>query len=327
MAQPNLEQFTKRGLAVALRAGGTPGVPAVPTPAANGVMLFNGQSGTEFDPIEREVDRPFFGGTPFAVGAKRAFIEGEFELYPPATPGGAATSDADCGVLLLPAGMTAVKNLAAKTTRYNPVSSGIAISDAYWWHSGTHKKVNAARHNVSGLILEVGNRFRGNIRIQGDYTDVEQTALPNIALPSTVPVVARADNTVTQVTVLPAGVPLNVWAKSLAVDFGNQIQQKEYTEHKETGITSRQPTFTLRVARTDKADFDPWAVRDAGTLIAISLRLTQADELYSELGVRGQIEQVNEVDIDGDYGWELTGRCIPSNAGGDEYYIEFGDAS
>ena len=330
MAQPQLEQFTKRGLAVALRAGGTPGVPVIPLPASNGVMLFNGQSGTEFDPIEREVDRPFFGGTPFAVGAKRAFIEGEFELYPPATPGAAATSDADCGVLLLPAGMTAVKNAVAKTTRYNPISSGIAISDDYWWHAGLLKKVQAARHNITGLILEVGNRFRGNVRIQGDYTDVEEAALPAIVLPETVPVVARADNTVTKITTLPGGVagaPLNVWAKSLAVDFGNQIQQKEYTEHKETGITSRQPTWTLRVAKTSLADFDPWAVRDAGTLLTASLRLTQAANIYSELGVRGQIEQINEVDIDGDYGWELSGRCIPSSAGGDVFYIEFGDAT
>lgn len=327
MAQPQLEQFTKRGLAVALRASGTPGTPVTPLPASNGVMLFNGQSGTEFDPVEREVDRPFFGGTPFAVGAKRAFIEGEFELYPPATPGGAATSDADCGVLLLPAGMTAVKDAVAKTTRYNPVSAAIAISDDYWYHAGLLKKVNAARHNITGLILEVGNRFRGNVRIQGDYTDVEEAALPTIVLPTTVPVVARADNTVTTVTTLPGGTPVKVWAKSLAVDFGNQIQQKEYTEHKETGITSRQPTFTLRLAKTALADFNPWAIRDAGTLLTATLRLTQANDLYSELGVRGQIEQINEVDIDGDYGWELSGRCIPSSSGGDEFYIEFGDTT
>lgn len=325
MAQPQLEQFTKRGLAVALRVA--PGAPVVPLPANNGVMIFNGTSGTEFDPIERQVDRPFFGGTPFAVGAKRAFIEGEIELYPPATPGAVATSDADCGVMLLPAGMTVVKDAVAKTTRYNPISAGIPISDAYWWHAGLLKRVQAARHNVTGLILEVGNRFRANVRVQGDYEDVIEQALPTIALPSVVPVVARANNTITKIALVSGGAPLNVWAKSLSVDMGNQIQQKEYTEHKETGITSRQPTFTLRLAKTAMGDFNPWAVRDAGELIQTSLRLTQAANIYSELGVRGQIEQINEVDIDGDYGFELTGRCIPSDTGGDEYYVEFGDAT
>ena len=81
----------------------------------------------------------------------------------------------------------------------------------------------------------------------------------------------------------------------------------------------------LRIARTALADFNPWALRDAGTLITASLKLSESDQRYSELGIRGQIEQINEVDIDGDYGWELTGRCVPSDAGGDEFYIEFGD--
>ncbi|KAF1692763.1 hypothetical protein CSC62_14105 [Pseudoxanthomonas jiangsuensis] len=327
MAQPQLEAFKKRGLALALRASGTPGVPVVPSAATNGILLFNGTSGTEFDKIERPVDRPFFTGEPFAVGAKRAFIEGEFELYPPATPGAAATSDADCGVLLLPAGMTVVKDEVEKTTRYNPVSAAIAVSDAKWWHAGTLKAVDAARHNITSLVLAVGDRFKGNVRVQGSYETIGEDALPSITLPTTVPVVARASNTETTVTVLPGGTPLVVWAKSLGVDFGNTIANKEYTSHQESGITNRTPTWTLRLAKTALADFNPWTVRDAGTLITVALRLSQAGNLYSELGIRGQIETINEVEIDGDYGWELSGPCVASDTGGDEFYIEFGDTS
>lgn len=322
MAQPNLESFKKRGLALALRT--VPGTPVIPTAGANGVMLFNGSSSTEFDKIERQVDRPFFGGQPFAVGNKRAAIEGEFELYPPTTPGQVANSDAACGVLLLPAGFTAVKNAGAKTTRYNPVSSGIAIADAKWWHAGDLLAVAGARHNVTGLSIAVGDRFKGNIRIQGDYTAISEEALPNITLPDTVPVVARADNTTTTLTVLPGGSGLVVWAKSLSVDLGNAIASKEYTSRKETGITDRVPTWTLRLAKTALVDFNPWAVRDACTLLTVSLRLTQAGNLYSELGIRGQIENIGVTDIDGDYGWELSGPCVPSSAGGDELYAEFG---
>ncbi|MCR6661826.1 MAG: hypothetical protein NVV60_01430 [Luteimonas sp.] len=325
MAQPDLQSFTKRGLALALRASAD--TPAVPTPEANGILLLNGQSGTEITPVERPVDRPHLGHSPFGVGDKRAFIEGEFELYPPATPGAASTSDADCRALLLPAGMASVKDAVAKTTRYNPISEAIAISDAYWYHAGTHKKVLGARHNVTSLQIAIGDRFKGNVRIQGGYDDVEEAALPSITLPSTVPVIARADNTYTVVTLLPGGTPLRVWAKSLSVDFANAIGTKEFTEHKTTGISGRQPTWTLRIARTAKADFDPWAVRDAGTLLTVALRLSQSGDLYSELGIRGQIEQISEVDIDGDYGWDISGRCIPSDAGGDELYVEFGDTS
>lgn len=324
MAQPDLQQFKKRGLALALRVAA--GVPVVPSAATNGVMLFNGTSGTEFDKIERPIDRPHFTGQPFAVGGKRAFIEGEFELYPPATPGGAATSDANCGVLLLPGGMTAVKDAVAKTTRYNPVSSGIAIADAKWWHAGTLKNVTGCRNNLTGLVMAIGDRFKGNVRVQGEYENIGEEALPSITLPTKQPVVLRHDNSTTKVTV-NGGAALTVWGKSLSVDVGNTIATKEYTSHKETGITDRAPTWTLRIAKTALADFNPWAVRDAAQTIEVAVRVTESGNLYSELGIRGQIENVNETDIDGDYGWELTGPCVASDAGGDEFYIEFGDST
>ncbi|WP_459062121.1 hypothetical protein [Stenotrophomonas sp. PSU-St15] len=324
MAQPNLESFKRRGLALALRASAS--VPTVPTASADGVLLFNGSSGTEFDKIERPVDRPFLTGQPFAVGAKRAFIEGEFELFPPTKPGAAADSDAVCAPLLLPAGMTAVKDAVAKTTRYNPISANIPISDAKFWHAGTVKQIGAARHNLTNLALAVGERFKGNIRIQGDYDTIAEDALPNITTTAVVPTVARADNTRTTITV-DGGAGLVVWAKSLSVDVGNTITSKEYTSHKESGISDRAPTWTLRLAKTALADFNPWAVRDSAGVLEVALRLTEKSKLYSELGIRGQIENINEVEIDGDYGWELTGPCVASDAGGDELYIEFGDST
>ena len=36
------------------------------------------------------------------------------------------------------------------------------------------------------------------------------------------------------------------------------------------------------------------------------------------------MEQVGPYGFDGDYGWELSGPAIPTSAGGDECYIEFG---
>lgn len=325
MPQPQLESFKQRGLALALRASAA--VPGTPSAAANGVLLFNGTSGTEIDKIERPIDRPFLTGQPFAVGAKRAFIEGEFELYPPAKPGAATESDAACGVLLLPAGMTVVKDAAEKTTRYNPISSSVSLSDAIFWHAGTAKHVQAARHNLTNVTLAVGDRFKGQVRVQGDYENILSEALPQIVMPDVIPTVVRAENSTTAITVAGAALPLASWGKSLAVTIGNTITSKEYTSHKETGITDRAPTWTLRLAKTDLADFNPWTVRDNAQIVEVALRLNEKDKRYSELGIRGQIESINEVDIDGDYGWELTGPCVASDAGGDELYIEFGDTT
>jgi len=324
MAQPDLTPFTQRILLLRLRSN--PGTPGVPTAANHGVVLFNGQSGTEIDVVERPLDRPFYGGAPFGIANKRAFIEGEIELYAPKTPGKTNTSNADAHAVLLPAGFTTVKSATAKTTRYTPVSEAIAASDAYFHHAKILKKVAAARHALSAVTLEIGKHFKANVRIQGDYQDVEEAPVPSVSLPDVVPVVASAHNTTAKVTVA-GGNALAVWAKTLTLDTGNQISQRDYTSHRETGITARQPTFTFRLARTGLADFNPWAVRDAGTVVNLAFRLNEGGNLYSELGIRGQIEQISETDIDGDYGWELSGRCIPSSSGGDEFYIEFGDTT
>ncbi|MEF2154651.1 phage tail tube protein [Luteimonas sp. FXH3W] len=328
MAQPPLDYFKKRAVAVKIEA--TEGVDAVPTAALNAIVLMNGSSGTEIDKVERPVDLPFFSGTPFVVGNKRAFIEGEFELYPPATPGQAATSNAVCEPLLLPSGMTAVKDGVAKTTRYNPISNGIPSATAYFWHAGTHKKVLGARNELSGLSIAIGDRFKGKVKLIGSYNTVEEAALPTVTLPTTVPTVAKAENTVTKLsTVGGTGAGVNVTAlsvlgKSLEIDFGNDVKSVEYTTLRVGRIADRSASFKLRIARTASADFDPWKIRDAGVILTGSLRLTEANALYSELGFRGQIEEISEVDIDGDYGWDISGPCVASATGGDELYVLFG---
>lgn len=339
MAQPALDFFKKRALLI--KAEATEGTDSLPVPGTDGFRFFDGSSSTEFDKIERNEDRPFFGGNSFGTANHRATIEGTFELYPPATPGAVSTSDAFCDRVLLPAGMTAVKTLATKTTRYNPISTGIPSATAYWYHVRRLIKVLGARANLSSLGIEIGQRFTGQASLQGEYSEVTTQTLPTVTLPTTVPVVSSKRNSTCLLgtlvkggTASSAGTPLvdlHTWAKALRIDFGNALAYREYTEKGVSGITDRAPTFTLRLAATDiSADFDPWFIRKNGIIVTAAYRLYNDDTkdgLYSELGVRCQIEGINEVDIDGDDGFELTGPCIPSSSGGDEFYIGFGDAA
>lgn len=327
MAQPALDLFRRRALLV--KAETTEGTDSTPTGAANAILLMDGSSGTEFDTVERPIDRPFFGHDPFVVGNRRAFIEGMFELYPPATPGAVSTSSADCEPLLLPSGFAVAKNPVTKVTRYNPASSSIPSATAYWYHSGTLIRALGARGNLTQLSMEVGNRFMGRVRLLGNYDTLESAALPSVTLPSTVPPVIRHTNATATVVTPAGGTPLTVWAKSLSVDLGNDLASKEYTSVKFNQISDRRPTWTLRIARTDLGDFNPVADRDNGTIITARIRVFSAASpgLYSELGIRGQIENVQPADIDGDFGFEISGRCVPSSSGGDELYIEFGDTT
>lgn len=321
MAQPALDWFTKRGLLVKQEV--TEGTDPVPVAGTNGIMLMNGKAGTEFDKVERPIDRAFFTGNPFAVARKRAFIEGEFEIYSPLTPGAASTSDADCGQLLLGAGMTVTKTLGTKTTLYTPISTAIISNTAYFYHVDKLIKALGARNNISSLKMEIGKIFMGSVRIQGTYTTVTEVSLPSITLPTYVPTVATYLNSVA----LLNGV--TVWAKSLQVDFNNELNTKEYTSVQFNQISKRASTWSMRIARTALADLNPWTLRDAGTIITGSFTKTGEQPVSgvatAQLAFRGQIETIESAEIDGDLGWDLKGPCVASNSGNDEFSITFDD--
>lgn len=339
MTQPALDRFDKRALLV--KAETVEGEDAVPVGTTDGFRFLNGTSSTDFEKNERDIDQPFFGGKAFTVGAKSAKIEGDIELYPPATPGAATTSDADCGRILLPAGMAVVKDATGKTTTYNPISSAIPSVTAYWYHVRRLIKVLGGRADLSGLTMQIGKGFMGKASLTGNYVNWATAAIPSVTLPTTVPVVARHSNTTMQLSTEAKGATassvdtpladLATWAKSLSVDFGSALSHREYTGKAVNGITGRDPKFTLQIASTDITnDFDPLFVRDSGIILSGLFTLYDDDTkdgLYSALGFRGQIEQVSEQSIDGDDGWQITGTCIPSSAGGDEFKIVFGDAS
>jgi hypothetical protein len=320
MTQPVTDFFVNRAIVLGPQpdAAIDPGL----APAANTFQLIDGKSSTEFDKVERKIDRPFFTNTPFGVANKRAKIEGTFELTPPVE----GTAAASCEPALLPAGMKAT--VSGNSVIYSPISRNIPMSAAYWWHSGTILKVLAARHNLGSLGMKIGDRFTGSLTVQGSYDEVGEEALPAtlnyLAFPD--PTICTPENTQMIVGTAQSGAiaDLHLWGKSLSIDLGNDIKNKPYTEHRETGIGSRAPTFKALFVRPAKADFDVWKLRDAGTLITLAYRLTEDDGRYSELRVRGQIDQITSTDTDGDYTLDITGNCIASSAGGDEFEIEFG---
>lgn len=333
MSQPDLAKFILRGLA--LKYEGFENVDAVPNPAVDGILLMNSKVSTEFDKVTRVIDRPFFTNDPFSVANRRAIIEGDFEFFPPSAPGAAGpTGTPHCDVLFQCSGMKMTKSVGS-STKYTPISDGVPSATGYWWHTDTHVRATGSRNDISSLKLEIGNRASGKVKVQGNYNVVLKNALPVINLYSDVPPVSTYKNSRAYITAPSAdspvpGTELLVWAKSLEVVFGNKLGSKEYTSIKRQAISDRKATWNMRVAKTDLADFNPWTIRDTNQIITASYRHYDSDvgsvspNLYTELGIRGQIDTIQEVDIDGDLGWDLSGPCIASNAGGDEFYIEFG---
>lgn len=321
-----LESFKNRALLLKLE--GVEGTDAVPTPALDALQLFDGSSGIESDKVERPVDRPFFGHDPFVNTNLRGFVEGGFEIVPPSaalTSGSKASVDA----LLKIAGMA--KTFVAAVVgppavpailRYNPISLAIPSGTGYFYHAGTLYKLTGARANLSSISMEIGNYLRGQCRVEGSCLQVDEASLP-AGLDYTAfltPVAATTETMEMRVN------GFAVEGKSIGLDFGNQQKTIEHTEARVNRITDRQPTFNAKFYRSAKASLDPWALWKAGTIIPLYGTITEpVTGLQTKITVRGQIESVKPTDIDGDLGYEITGRCIPTDAGGDEILIEFSD--
>lgn len=328
MAQPALDYFTK--VFIAMKAESAEGTDAAPSTSVNTFDLYDVTIGTEFDKVERKRDRPYFTGEAFIVANKRAFVEGGFELCPPVTPGDATSAgNVPCEVVLFPSGMAVAKSSTNGTTIYSPISTAIPTITADAYHAGTLTEIIGARANISGLMMEVGGRFTGKVRIQGVHADVDEASLPTDGDYSTflAPSVITYANSVMRAYGSTAAntLPVFLWGKSLSVDFGNELQTVQYTQKRVSGISDRNATFTAKFARTAKADFDVHALRDAGTQVIFDFTVVDDDGTsYSRLKIRGQIESIKDIDQDGYRFFEVTGPCIASDAGGDELNIEFG---
>lgn len=330
MTEPSIEYFDQRGVLVKLEA--IPGTDPVLNPANDGVMFYDGSCGTEFDKKERTPDRPFWGGRPFKVANKRAFIEGTFDLFPPATPGVAgAPGSALCEQILLPAGFAVTKTPASKLTRYNPISRTIPGTWARFYQGGEVLNLESARHTLSAVRMAIDEGMSAKARIQGTYKTIPEGVAPTIPTNETQSTVATWENSVAFLSTVDGAVTdLELRAKSLEWDSGSDLATTQFTGKRLSGHKGRTPTAKCLLLRPRDADINLHAVRDANRLITLRFRTYELDiktGLYTEHGVRMQIDTINRQDIEGYYGYEISGPCIPSSAGGDEVFIAFGDTT
>lgn len=323
MTQPVTEAFSKRGLV--MKAESSDGTDSTPTALANGVNLYDGSSMIEGDLVDMSQDLPYYSHDDFLVTNTRSAIEGTIYLQPPVEPGASgADGEPDCAVVLLPAGLTLVRSTGE--SQLNPISASLPSASAYWWHVDHKLKALGARVLVSELLCEIGKRPQARVRIQGNYVRPSKESIPSITRPAETKFLSQYSNAAAYLTA-DGGSEVTLWGKSLSINFGNELESEEWTGKKLQGIGGRKPEFTLRCARADLADINPWAVWELGQIFEARYRtyVTTSPGLYVEIGVRGKITAAKKVEIQKKLAWEITGRCLPSAAGGDEFYLVFGD--
>jgi hypothetical protein len=312
-----LESFTRRALL--LKAETVEGVDAAPVGATDGLLVINGSSSIEADVIERAVDTPHWGAKPFLLSKRRGTIEGEIELIGASTPGTAAP----IATALRMAGMAQTLDPTGPPAQasYNPISTGIISATAWFYHSGTLKKLTGCRADISGLRLAIGDFPKANISILGNFAgDVDEASLPVVDLSAFQTPVPGSTETM--------ALTLNGFAvegTEVSIDFASALAVVEHTEARLARITDRVPTFTVTFYRPAKADFDPYALWNTHAPVAIVATVDggTAGKITRLTIGQGQIEGIEEIDIEGDFGYRITGRCVPTSAGNDEFLLDF----
>lgn len=310
-----LESFTRRG--VILKKEVTEGVDSLPTAATDGLLLLNGSSKIEATAIDRAIDRSYFGHDPFVLTQYRGTIEGDIELIGAATAGTASRLSTALQIAGFAETLDAVGPPAF--ARYAPISTGFASATSYFYHAGTLKKLTGARASLSGLIIKIGDFPKAKLTIQGNVDgDVSEAALPNIDLSG-----AQTPAAVTAETFTLSVNGFNVAGVEFGSDLGNDLGITEHSEGRMARIRDRKPTFNCSFYRPDKASLDVYALQKAHVLVPIVALVNGGAGMVTRVTVGfGQIETVEEVELDTAFGYKISGRCIPS-VGNDEIKVEF----
>ncbi|GMU44167.1 MAG: putative Ig domain-containing protein [Xanthomonadales bacterium] len=319
MAQPDLRTFDRRGILIG---------PAntTLTKADHSLLLFEGSAEFLADRVERNIDTAHLGAKPSTMRNHRAKIMGSVEIIPPATPG---TLAAPYAKAILCCAIAQTLSSDTRITRYTPVSSGMPLADAQWWHAGIFADVYDIAGDLSEINCEIGQRITAKLDLEGPFDEISEDDVPSdfVLTAFVEPTVCAHDNSTLILNSLgdAAISDLHLRAKQLRASFGNEKAVKEYTEYKKGQVSKRAGSFSFRIADTDLDDFNPEAFKRSRELLTLEWKLSESDGRYTIVGVRGQVDEIKRVDIEGDTGWEISGPAIPSSSGNDEIWIEHGD--
>lgn len=296
----------------------TEGTDAVPTPAADAILLHTGSGQIQVDELERNIDNPQGGAKPYVPVRRRGMITGEIELAGAATAGDAAP----IGRLLRSHGHTEVLEAGPPAQAlYTPVLHGFPSASSYFYHAGELFKIVGGRGRLTSIDLAINDFPKAGIEIMGKVEAVEEAAVPTTIDTSAFqdPIVGTED----KMTILLDGEALE--GVSLSLDPGISLNMVYHTEATVSRQSIRAVTGTLRVYRPLVATADIRSMARSAAkvpLIVDYLHETPARSLFLT-APRVQIGEPQIAELDGLVVWDIPVRLLPDD-GNDDYTLGFG---
>lgn len=295
--------------------------------AADAILLMEAEITPTADKLERDVNRPYFGGDPFVLVGKKVTLTAKVDLIGAASGTGAAPLGKlyrICGHA--EAAQTVVVGPPALplSEAYTPVSKNYdsATIDFFW--AGIKFRMTGCRGTLD-MDYSIKQFPQATVNITGlftipadgeAYTTIDWTAFKTPA---------AIESGVWGVVIGPLTglTPVAVCAQSLSVSQNGNINLFECSTNRQVLVTDRKPGGTLKVYKdTTLALWNPWAIADAQNIMLMDCTMTKGVGLNSLLRMRAQLEYPKPVDIDGVAGYEIPFSLVP-NAGGDEYGLYF----
>lgn len=297
---------------VALKKETTYATDATPTGAANWFEARNvALTSLDTETVSRDIDLGFFGNAGDIVVAKWSSLSFDIALTSSGTLGTAAK-----WASALLACATAETVNAGVSVAYNLASSALASVSAYLEIDGVVYKFIGARGNPKVSVPAKGLPML-HVELWAPFAVPAAGSIASIS--KTGWLQEEAVNAVNSGFITINAI--NLAFSKLDYDLGNQLKKVNLPGPQvEVMVVDRDPSASATVLAPAIGTFDPYALADANTVIAVTQTHGSAGtkKIKSDLNVR--ITNVNEVEIEGMLGYDLTFKPTPVT-GNDEIAI------
>jgi hypothetical protein len=290
------------------------GTDSTPAGTTDAVQSFDGSIEIDYQVLERNIDRAFFGAKPRRLIGRRARLRYTIELVGASTVGTAAP----IGPILRASGRA---EALTPTTRaaYNPITTGAPSLTHYFFFAGLRFRVVNSRCTVR-YLYEIDQRPRAEVEVLGVVTAaIDEAAIPAVTLTAwrePPPIDAASWN----VTV--NGVTVECFA--VRASENNDLRVRHHSEARRVIIGGRSIEGELVMDPQALATLNPFVLAETPTLVPIISAVNGgASLIVRHTWGQAQLLAPRLIEVERGAAWSLPFVAGPTAAGNNDDLIEF----
>lgn len=291
-----------------------------PTPAGtDGMLISIPEFDYKTDRRERDYVRSSLSPIGFGIGARRATLRFKTEFK--GANGATAITPTDIEPLFVACGCTAADN-STTSRQYTPAAdpNGDNSSAAiYFWIDGIQWIMLGARGTAVINFDTDGHPWI-------DWSITSLYAAPTDEANETLSGVQDHEPPACLNVGLTIGSYSPIGVRKVTLDLGMELGEVKDMQE-ESGlskiyISGRTPKLTIECDADELANFDPFALHEAGTKSAITMTVGGTSKNKVKISApKAQLEEPKVVNVDGRMGYQLS-FLLTANTGDDEFKIE-----